>query len=82
MKPMYPKHIKSLFLPKIYVTDHFNSYIAIVMYAPVSRPLQSSDYQYNPNNPPWQKLLWVKQNYPDNYVDSTFLDELQRNGEL
>ncbi|KAI9474165.1 MAG: phosphatidylinositol N-acetylglucosaminyltransferase subunit C [Benjaminiella poitrasii] len=28
---------------------------------------------------PWQKLLWVKQNYPDNYVDSTFLEELQRN---
>jgi phosphatidylinositol glycan class C protein len=51
------------------------------MYSPVARPFQTSDYQYNPNNPPWQKLLWVKQNYPDNYVDSTFLDELQRNGE-
>jgi phosphatidylinositol glycan class C protein len=40
----------------------------------------SSDYQYNPNNPPWRKLLWVKQNYPDNYVDETFLEELQKNG--
>lgn len=38
---------------------------------------QSPEYT---NNPPWQKLLWVKQNYPDNYVDSTFLEELQRNG--
>ncbi|KAI8093907.1 phosphatidylinositol N-acetylglucosaminyltransferase subunit C [Halteromyces radiatus] len=39
----------------------------------------SPEYQYNPNNPPWRKLLWVKQNYPDNYVDDTFLDELQKN---
>ena len=38
---------------------------------------QSPEYT---NNPPWQKLLWVKQNYPDNYVDGTFLEELQRNG--
>ncbi|KAL4210743.1 phosphatidylinositol N-acetylglucosaminyltransferase [Rhizopus microsporus] len=37
------------------------------------------EFQYNPHSPPWQKLLWVKQNYPDNYVDDTFLDELQRN---
>jgi hypothetical protein len=50
------------------------------MYASAARSFQSPDYQYNPNNSPWQKLLWVKQNYPDNYVDSTFLDELQRNG--
>jgi hypothetical protein len=55
------------------------------MYASgATRPFQQSptEYQYNLNNPPWQKLLWVKQNYPDNYVDSTFLDELQRNGNL
>lgn len=51
------------------------------MYASVTtRPFQSSEYQYSTNNTPWQKLLWVKQNYPDNYVDNTFLDELQRNG--
>lgn len=53
------------------------------MYASATtRPFQSPEYQYNSNNPPWQKLLWVKQNYPDNYVDSTFLDELQRNGKI
>ncbi|KAF8477327.1 phosphatidylinositol N-acetylglucosaminyltransferase-domain-containing protein [Kalaharituber pfeilii] len=28
---------------------------------------------------PWRKLLWVKQNYPDNWVDSSFLNQLQRN---
>ncbi|KAI9308486.1 phosphatidylinositol N-acetylglucosaminyltransferase subunit C, partial [Cunninghamella echinulata] len=39
----------------------------------------TSEYQYNPNKPPWRKLLWVKQDYPDNYVDGTFLDELQKN---
>lgn len=45
-----------------------------------ARSFQSPEYQSTVNNPPWQKLLWVKQNYPDNYVDGTFLDELQRNG--
>ena len=29
---------------------------------------------------PWRKLLWIKQDYPDNYVDSTFLEELEKNG--
>lgn len=47
-----------------------------------ARSFQSPEYQSTVNNPPWQKLLWVKQNYPDNYVDSTFLDELQRNGNI
>lgn len=28
---------------------------------------------------PWRKLLWVKQSYPDNWVDSSFLNQLQRN---
>ncbi|KAL1924086.1 uncharacterized protein VTP21DRAFT_7121 [Calcarisporiella thermophila] len=27
----------------------------------------------------WRKLLYVKQDYPDNYVDATFLEELQKN---
>ncbi|KAI9268439.1 phosphatidylinositol N-acetylglucosaminyltransferase subunit C [Helicostylum pulchrum] len=43
------------------------------------RSFHSPEYQHGSGNPPWQKLLWVKQNYPDNYVDGTFLDELQRN---
>ena len=29
---------------------------------------------------PWRKLLYVKQGFPDNYVDETFLDALQKNG--
>ncbi|EME38888.1 hypothetical protein DOTSEDRAFT_180854 [Dothistroma septosporum NZE10] len=34
-------------------------------------------------NGQWKKLLWVKQNYPDNYTDEeTFLDHLQRNPSL
>ncbi|KAF3930816.1 hypothetical protein ABW20_dc0110254 [Dactylellina cionopaga] len=28
---------------------------------------------------PWRKLMWVKQNFPDNYTDATFLESLQRN---
>lgn len=31
----------------------------------------------------WKKLLWVKQDYPDNYTDeNTFLDQLKRNPRL
>lgn len=29
--------------------------------------------------PKWRKLLWVKQPYPDNHVDSSFLSQLKRN---
>ncbi|GMM37215.1 phosphatidylinositol N-acetylglucosaminyltransferase [Saccharomycopsis crataegensis] len=28
---------------------------------------------------PWRKLMWLDQNYPDNYVDSSFLSQLKRN---
>lgn len=28
---------------------------------------------------PWKKLLWVKQDYADNYTDSSFLSQLKRN---
>ncbi|KAJ2373255.1 glycosylphosphatidylinositol anchor biosynthesis, partial [Coemansia sp. RSA 2603] len=28
---------------------------------------------------PWRKLLYIKQEYPDDYVDGTFLMELQKN---
>ncbi|KAK3847414.1 MAG: phosphatidylinositol N-acetylglucosaminyltransferase subunit C [Linnemannia gamsii] len=30
----------------------------------------------------WRKLLYVKQDYPDNYVDDTFLEELQKNANV
>ncbi|KAF3311097.1 hypothetical protein TWF173_008703 [Orbilia oligospora] len=33
----------------------------------------------NKRRKPWKKLMWVKQNYPDNYTDATFLETLQRN---
>ncbi|EEB08947.1 pig-C [Schizosaccharomyces japonicus yFS275] len=28
---------------------------------------------------PWKKVLWRKQDYPDNYIDESFLNGLQRN---
>lgn len=32
---------------------------------------------------PWQRVLWLKQpEYPDNYLDDSFLINLQRNGQL
>ncbi|KAF3941270.1 hypothetical protein ABW19_dt0200273 [Dactylella cylindrospora] len=52
-------------------------------------PSPTSNYSYserttikearNRRRKPWRKLMWVKQNYPDNYTDATFLDSLQRN---
>ncbi|RUS22824.1 phosphatidylinositol N-acetylglucosaminyltransferase-domain-containing protein [Endogone sp. FLAS-F59071] len=39
-------------------------------------PLEQPEF---PTKPTWRKLMYVKQDYPDNYVDSTFLDELQKN---
>ncbi|KAJ3170614.1 hypothetical protein HDU88_008516 [Geranomyces variabilis] len=29
--------------------------------------------------PPWRKLLYIKQAYPDNYVDGSFLDLMRKN---
>lgn len=31
------------------------------------------------SNTGWKKLLWLKQPYPDNYTDSSFLSQLKRN---
>lgn len=31
---------------------------------------------------PWRKLLWVKQPYPDNYIDDSFLSQLKRNSNV
>lgn len=28
---------------------------------------------------PWKKLLWLRQEYPDNYTDTSFLSQLRRN---
>lgn len=30
----------------------------------------------------WRKILYEEQDYPDNYVDESFLDELRKNGEI
>ncbi|KAF9578813.1 hypothetical protein BGW38_005219 [Lunasporangiospora selenospora] len=35
-----------------------------------------------PTRAPWRKLLYVKQEYSDNYVDETFLEELQKNANV
>lgn len=31
---------------------------------------------------PWRKLLWVKQPYPDNYVDDSFLSQMKQNSHV
>lgn len=32
---------------------------------------------------PWQRVLWLKQpGFPDNHLDDSFLENLQRNGQL
>ncbi|KAI5789682.1 phosphatidylinositol N-acetylglucosaminyltransferase subunit C [Peziza echinospora] len=44
-----------------------------------SHPRRDSSRARSTRRKPWRKLLWVKQAYPDNWVDSTFLSQLQRN---
>ncbi|OLY78120.1 Phosphatidylinositol N-acetylglucosaminyltransferase GPI2 subunit [Smittium mucronatum] len=36
----------------------------------------------SPEKPQWQKKLYIKQDYPDDYVDKTFLIELQKNANV
>ncbi|KAI8870542.1 hypothetical protein GQ42DRAFT_162647 [Ramicandelaber brevisporus] len=45
---------------------------------PSSPHSKSSQHQ---QRPPWLKMLWVKQSqfYPDNYVDRSFLEQLEKN---
>lgn len=47
---------------------------------PPSRPSSPSTRRRRRQRKPWRKLLWVKQDYPDNWTDNSFLEELQRNG--
>ena len=28
----------------------------------------------------WRKILYERQDYPDNYVDASFLEEMKKNG--
>lgn len=44
--------------------------------------ISSTDGMPEEERPPWRKLLWVKQPYPDNYVDSTFLSQLKHNSHV
>ena len=32
--------------------------------------------------PPWERVLWKKQPYEDNYVDRTFLESLVKNANV
>ena len=38
-------------------------------------------YKPRPDRPMWNKVLYKKQPYADNHVDSTFLASLRTNGE-
>ena len=42
--------------------------------------LQELDYDRRREGPRWQKILYERQPFPDNYTDHTFLIGLKRNG--
>lgn len=46
-----------------------------------SRP-SSPHFSHSPQPPPWRKLLWLRQPYPDNHVDSSFLSQLKQNSHV
>lgn len=46
-----------------------------------SPPSYASDGNEEPL-PQWRKLLWVRQPYPDNYVDDSFLSQLKQNSHV
>lgn len=49
----------------------------------MQRPRFLSARSNNFRKKPWRKLLWVNQpEYPDNWVDDSFLDKLQRNANV
>ena len=35
----------------------------------------------SPKKKPWRKILYEIQDYPDNYVDESFLEQLRKNGQ-
>ncbi|KAI5957114.1 GPI2 [Candida jiufengensis] len=39
----------------------------------------SHQVKHTTENPPWKKLLYLQQPYPDNYNDESFLSQLKRN---
>ncbi|KAG0200617.1 hypothetical protein BGX28_006349 [Mortierella sp. GBA30] len=45
-------------------------------------PRSHAGWMQTAQSSPWRKLLYVKQDYPDNYVDDTFLEELQKNANV
>jgi hypothetical protein len=62
------------------------SHIGNGMEGPISEGSSSDDAdrpkgQSMTTKPPWQRLLWKKQPYPDNYVPDSFLDGLRTNCE-
>lgn len=59
-------------------TNHLFSHTPSSHLSRSSSPL----FSHSPQPPPWRKLLWLKQPYPDNYVDSSFLSQLKQNSHV
>lgn len=46
---------------------------------PVTATMYMQEADKDSKREPWRKVLYLKQNYPDNYTDASFLEKLQMN---
>lgn len=47
---------------------------------PQQKPHHHHQQQQQEEKQRWRKLLYIKQDFPDNFVDNTFLEAMERNG--
>ncbi|ODV96913.1 hypothetical protein PACTADRAFT_65547 [Pachysolen tannophilus NRRL Y-2460] len=76
-----PKDLKNVDIPKIEINDVENDFALDGLKDSPSVKVRKDSIRstYSSRQQQWKKLLWLNQNYPDNYTDEEFLSQLKRN---